>query len=244
MLREVKEDLNEGIYIRFRTDSSTFYLHRLLARAKSDLRSSCPWTAVFRWLRPPCSHRRGPSGYCQPFLPSSQSFRPYNHLEEDRSTPPTKPRSPYISSNIYIDGHPLNVIQRFTYLGSIITNDTTPAKDAENRMSKASSAFSRLQKRVWQTSLFTSPPKLWYKRLLSSIPSCRTSRHGCRTEGKSNVQNSFTNAAFAPSWTLDGRITELTMKSWQKSIFPVWRDLPTTDLRIWINCHHHHHCYL
>lgn len=35
MLREVKEDLNEGIYVRFRTDGSTFYLHRLLARAKT-----------------------------------------------------------------------------------------------------------------------------------------------------------------------------------------------------------------
>ena len=35
MLREVKEDLNEGIYIRFRTDGSTFYLRRLLARAKT-----------------------------------------------------------------------------------------------------------------------------------------------------------------------------------------------------------------
>ena len=35
MLREVKEDLNEGIYVRFRTDGSTFYLHRHLARAKT-----------------------------------------------------------------------------------------------------------------------------------------------------------------------------------------------------------------
>ena len=198
MLREVKEDLNEGIYGRFRTDGSTFYLRRLLARAKTlevvvlELLSSDDCALLVHI-------RRGPSGYYQPFLPSSQSFRPYNHLEEDRSTPPTKPRSPYISSNIHIDGHPLNVIQRFTYLGSIITNDTTPAKDVENRMSKASSALSRLQKRVWQTSLFASPPKLWYKRLLSSIPSCRASRHGYRTESKSNVQNSFTNAAFTPS---------------------------------------------
>ena len=35
MLREVKEDLNEGIYGRFRTDGSTFFLRRLLARAKT-----------------------------------------------------------------------------------------------------------------------------------------------------------------------------------------------------------------
>ena len=35
MLREVKEDLNEGIYINFTTDGSIFNLRRLLARTKT-----------------------------------------------------------------------------------------------------------------------------------------------------------------------------------------------------------------
>ena len=35
MLREVKEDLPDGIYIRFRTDGSVFNLRRLLARTKT-----------------------------------------------------------------------------------------------------------------------------------------------------------------------------------------------------------------
>ena len=34
MLREAKEDLLDGIYIRFRTDGSLFNLRRLLARTK------------------------------------------------------------------------------------------------------------------------------------------------------------------------------------------------------------------
>ena len=35
MLREAKEDLPDGIYVRFRTDSSLFNLQRLLARTKT-----------------------------------------------------------------------------------------------------------------------------------------------------------------------------------------------------------------
>ena len=35
MLREAKEDLNEGIYIKFRTDGSILNLRRLLARTKT-----------------------------------------------------------------------------------------------------------------------------------------------------------------------------------------------------------------
>ena len=34
MRRDAKEDLLEGIYIRFRTDSSLFILRHLLARTK------------------------------------------------------------------------------------------------------------------------------------------------------------------------------------------------------------------
>ena len=35
MLREAKEDLSDGIYIRFRTDGSLFNHRRLLARTKT-----------------------------------------------------------------------------------------------------------------------------------------------------------------------------------------------------------------
>ena len=35
MLREAKEDLPDGIYIRFRSDGNLFHLRRLLARTKT-----------------------------------------------------------------------------------------------------------------------------------------------------------------------------------------------------------------
>ena len=44
MLREVKEELSEGIHIGFRTDGSVLNLRRLLARKRDD-RGADPWTA-------------------------------------------------------------------------------------------------------------------------------------------------------------------------------------------------------
>ena len=41
-------------------------------------------------------------------------------------------------------------MEHFTYLGSVISSDATVSKDLDNRLSKASSSFARLSKRVWQ----------------------------------------------------------------------------------------------
>ena len=42
-------------------------------------------------------------------------------------------------------------MEHFTYLGSVISSDATVSKDLDNRLSKASSSFARLSKRVWQS---------------------------------------------------------------------------------------------
>ena len=49
-----------------------------------------------------------------------------------------------------IDGTSVNAVEHFIYLGSVIPSDDTVSKDLYNRLSKASSSFGRLSKRVWQ----------------------------------------------------------------------------------------------
>ncbi|WP_295438499.1 hypothetical protein, partial [Thiolapillus sp.] len=61
------------------------------------------------------------------------------------------PREAYSPPHISIDGTNLNAVEHFTYLGSVISNDATVSKDLDNRLSKASSSFGRLSKRVWQS---------------------------------------------------------------------------------------------
>ena len=61
------------------------------------------------------------------------------------------PREAYGPPHISIDGNNLNAGEHFTYLGSVISSDATVSKDLDNRLSKASSSFGRLSKRVWQS---------------------------------------------------------------------------------------------
>ena len=70
------------------------------------------------------------------------------------------PHGAYNPPQISIDGHPLNTVEQCTYLGSVISNEATVAKDVDNRLAKASSSFGRLQKRVRQNHSLRLSTKL------------------------------------------------------------------------------------
>ena len=61
------------------------------------------------------------------------------------------PHEAYNPPHISIDGTNLNTVEHFTNLGIVISSDTTVSKDLDNCLSKASSSFGRLSKRVWQS---------------------------------------------------------------------------------------------
>lgn len=143
MLHEAKEDLHEGIYIRFRTDGSVFNLRCLLARTKTleklilDLlfADDCALLAHTKEALQAVINR---------FAQAAKAFGLTISLKKP-------PQGTYTPPHIDIDGYPLNSVEHFTYLGSVISNDATTAKDVDNRIAKASSSFGRLQKRVWRS---------------------------------------------------------------------------------------------
>ena len=53
------------------------------------------------------------------------------------------------SPHISIDGINLNTVEHLAYQGSVMSNDATVSKNLDTRLSKASSFFGRLSKRVW-----------------------------------------------------------------------------------------------
>ena len=53
------------------------------------------------------------------------------------------------SPHISIDGINLNAVEHLAYQGSVMSNDATVSKNLDTRLSKASSFFGRLSKRVW-----------------------------------------------------------------------------------------------
>ena len=60
---------------------------------------------------------------------------------------------------ISIDGEPLETIDEFTYLGSVISTDNSAQKDIKARLSKARCAFSRL-KNIWKSKNYSLRTKV------------------------------------------------------------------------------------
>ena len=56
----------------------------------------------------------------------------------------------YVPPAIFIEGKQLKAVELFKYLGSIVSNDTSPDAEITSRIGKATSAFGRLTKRLWR----------------------------------------------------------------------------------------------
>ena len=117
------------------------------------------------------------------------------------------PCEAYTPPHIDIEGHQLNAVEHFTYLGSVISNDATTAKDVDNRIAKAGSSFGRLQKRVWQIDhslRLTTKIKVYRTAVLTPL------LYGAETWVLNRKQLScwsdFTRDACYPSWASSGRL--------------------------------------
>ena len=140
MLRKAKEDLPDGIYIRFRTDGSLFSLRRLLACTKTieelitDLlfADDC---ALLAHTEEALQH------IVKRFSDAAKNFGLTVSLKKSEVLCQPPPRVAYNPPDISIDGSNLNAVEHFTYLGIVISNDATVSKDLDNRLSKASNSF-------------------------------------------------------------------------------------------------------
>ena len=142
MLREAKDALPNGIFIRFRTDGSLFNIWRLLARTKTieELITELLLAHTGEALQHIINR----------FSDAAKNFGFTISLKKTEVLYQPPPREAYSPSHIGIDGTNLKAVEHFTYLGSVIPSDATVSKILDNRLSKASSSFGRLSKRVWQ----------------------------------------------------------------------------------------------
>ena len=60
------------------------------------------------------------------------------------------PGKPYVEPSSTIDNLQLAIMKQFKYLGSVLSDDAQINEDIKARISKASSAYGRLQERVWK----------------------------------------------------------------------------------------------
>ena len=181
MLLEAKEDLPDGIYIRFRTDGNLFNLRRLLTRTKTieELITELLFADDFTLL----VHSKETLQYMvNHFSDSTKNFGLNISLKKTEVLYQPPPRVAYSPPHIRIDSTNLNAVEHFTYLGSIISNDATVSKNLDNRLSKASSSFGRLVKRVSQSHSLRLSTKIQVYRAVVVPPPVRCRDLGSLSE--------------------------------------------------------------
>ena len=150
MLREAAD----GIYIRFPIDGSMFNTWRLLARMKTieELNTELLFAddcALHAHTEETLHHRQ--KFIVNSLSDSAKDFGLTISLKVTEVLYQHPPQEAYSPPQISINGTNLNAVEYFTFLGSVISNDATVSKDLDNRLSKASSSFVRLSKRIWQS---------------------------------------------------------------------------------------------
>ena len=109
ILREAKEDLPDGIYIRFRTDGSLFNLRRLLARTKTieELITELLFADDCALL----VHTEGAIQHIvNRFSDAAKNFGLTISLKETEELYQSPPREAYSPPHISIDGTNLNAV--------------------------------------------------------------------------------------------------------------------------------------
>ena len=176
MLREAREDLPDGIYIRFRTDGSVFILRRLLARTKTIeelitellFADDCALLAHTEEALQHIAHL---------FSDAAENFGLTISLKKTQVLYQPPPQEAYKPAHTSTDDTNLKAVKHYTYLGSVISNNATVSKDLVNRLSKASSSFGTLSKRVWQSHLLRLSTKIQVYRAVVIL----TLLHGAET---------------------------------------------------------------
>ena len=70
------------------------------------------------------------------------------------------PRNAYTEPSINVKGEVLKVVESFAYLGSILSRSVPIDNEVDARIAKASAAFGRLRKKVWERNGLTTRTKL------------------------------------------------------------------------------------
>ena len=87
------------------------------------------------------------------------------------------PENPYQEPNTTVKGQRLQAVENFTYLGSTLSRSANIDAEVTNRIAKASSAFRRLKKSVWERRGISQSTKVKVYRAVVLA----TLLYGCET---------------------------------------------------------------
>ena len=148
MLLVAFRDCEVGVPVRFRTDGNVFNLRRLQARTKT-------FAAMIRDLlyADDCAllaHSEADAQHLfDRFYTAASRFGLTVSLKKTEVMLQPHNRSSFISPSITAGDVKLPVVDKFCYLGCILTSDAKADEDINSRIAKASAAFGRLRNRLW-----------------------------------------------------------------------------------------------
>ncbi|XP_035658037.1 uncharacterized protein LOC118403431 [Branchiostoma floridae] len=148
MLTDAFSGGDVGIGIRHRTDGKVFNLRRLQAKTKVK-------TDIVRDLlfADDCALNAGSEPSMQHSVDNFSNG--CNNFGLTISTKKTEvlhlpaPGKPYVEPTITVNNKKLNVVSRFTYLGSTLNQNANIDDEVDSRIAKASATFGRLHDNVW-----------------------------------------------------------------------------------------------
>jgi exonuclease III len=149
MLTDAFRNVKSGLEINYRIDGKLFNPRRLQAKTKvstykiSDLlfADDCALCAGTESDLQKCLDR---------FSLACSNFGFTINVGKTEIMHQPAPGNIYKEPTIMVNGAKLKTVERFSYLGSTISNKCTIDDETNCRLSKASSTFGRLQKSVWQ----------------------------------------------------------------------------------------------
>ena len=148
MLYDAFHDNDLGALIRFRTDGNVFNLRRLNSKTRTskvlirDLLFADDCALLAHTVD-------DIQAITNAFARSARRFGLTTSLKKTEEIYQPKPGADYTAPTITTDNNALNVTDKFTYLGSMISQNALIDDDISARVGKASGSFGKLTKRIW-----------------------------------------------------------------------------------------------
>ena len=174
MLSEAFRD--DGITIRYRMDGKLLNLRRL--QAKSKVKEATVRDLLFvDDCAPNASYDPEMQQRMNKFSSACDSFGLTISTKKTEVMFQPAPRNAYTEPSITVKGETLKVMESFAYLSSILSRSVRIDNEVDARIAKASTAFGRLRKKVWEKNGLTTRTKLKVCKaviLPSLLYSCET----------------------------------------------------------------------
>ena len=153
------KDCDKGVYIRFRTTGSVFNLRRFNTKTKNF--SSLIRELLYADDADFVSHSEEVlQEIMNLFSTACDAFGLTISIKKTKVMFTPVPGAPYVEPDIFVKETRLEVVDTFVYLGSTISKDGSLDAEINLRTQKASTAFGKLEKRVWSDRGITIKTKI------------------------------------------------------------------------------------